>query len=154
MRGAPCGRRFGIPIRYSEERGDKSIQGSGASHRDRRQYRASPRILPLLPIPTKLVIKKPLAFARAIPATIEESTRATRIRMPERHGIVPGEKFADNNRELVALRGIMLHASVCAAGAAVPLRVLSAFLLFQVDFGLKGHGVTTCGMESGACAMA
>ena len=35
-----------------------------------------------------------------------------------------------------------------------PLRVLSALLLFQADFGLKGHGGITCGMKSGACAMA
>ncbi len=27
---------------------------------------------------------------------------------------MPGEKFADNYWQLVALRGIMLHASVCA----------------------------------------
>ena len=51
----------------------------------------------------------------------------------ESFGIVPGEKFADNYRQLVALRGIMLHASVCAAGGMAPLRVLSALLLFQAD---------------------
>jgi hypothetical protein len=39
-------------------------------------------------------------------------------------GVVPGEEFADNYRQLVALRGIMLHANVCAAGAVAPLRVI------------------------------
>jgi hypothetical protein len=72
----------------------------------------------------------------------------------ESFGIVPGEKFADNYRQLVALRGVMLHASVCVTGAVAALRVLSAFLLFQADFGLEGHGGITCGMKSGACAMA
>jgi NADH:ubiquinone oxidoreductase subunit F (NADH-binding) len=74
--------------------------------------------------------------------------------LPESLGIVPGEKFADNYRQLVALRGIMLHASVCAVGGMAPLRVLSALLLFRADFGLEGHGGITCGMKSGACAMA
>ncbi len=69
--------------------------------------------------------------------------------------IVPGEKFADNYPQLLALRrGAMEHASVCEVGGVAPLRVLSAFLLIQADFGLKGHGGITCGMKSGACAMA
>ncbi len=49
----------------------------------------------------------------------------------ESFGIVPGEKFAENYRQLVALRGIMLYASVCAADGAVPLRVLFRCALFQ-----------------------
>jgi hypothetical protein len=40
---------------------------------------------------------------------------------------VPSEKFADNYRQLVALRGVMVNASICAAGGVAPLRVLSAF---------------------------
>ncbi len=45
---------------------------------------------------------------------------------------MPGEKFADNYRQLVALRrGAMEHASVCEVGGVAPLRVLSALLLFK-----------------------
>ncbi len=38
-------------------------------------------------------------------------------------GVVPGEQFAENNRQLVARRGIMSHARVCATAAVAPLRV-------------------------------
>ncbi len=76
-------------------------------------------------------------------------------RIIESFGIVPGEKIADNYRQLVALRrGAMEHASVCAAGGVAPLRVHSALLHYQAEFCLKGHGGITCGMKSGACAMA
>ena len=67
---------------------------------------------------------------------------------------MPGEKFADNYRQLVALRGIVEHPGICAAGRVAPLRVLSALLPFQADFGLKEYGGITCGMKSGDCAMA
>ncbi len=67
---------------------------------------------------------------------------------------MPGEKFEDNYRQLVALRGVMEHENLCAAGGVAPLRVLSALLPFQADFGLKGHRGITCGMKSGAYAMA
>jgi len=48
----------------------------------------------------------------------------------------------------------MEHENLCAAGGVVPLRVLSAMLLFQADFGLKEYGGITCGMKLGDCAMA
>jgi hypothetical protein len=67
-------------------------------------------------------------------------------RIIESFGIVPGDNFADNYRQLVALRG--------GRRGVAPRRVLFALLLFQADFGLKGHGGITCGMKSGACAMA
>ncbi len=67
---------------------------------------------------------------------------------------MPGEKFADNYRQLVALRGIVKHPGICAAGRVEPLRVLSAMLLFQADFGIKEYGGIKCGMKSGAYAMA
>jgi len=47
---------------------------------------------------------------------------------------VASEKFVDNYRQLVALRGILENASVCAAGGVAPLRVLLALLLAKRIF--------------------
>ncbi len=44
---------------------------------------------------------------------------------------MPSRKFADNYRQLVALRNVMEHASAGAASGLAPLRELSALLLVK-----------------------
>ena len=44
---------------------------------------------------------------------------------------MPGEQFADNYWQLVALRGVMEYASIRAAGGIAPILTLSALLFFK-----------------------